>query len=367
MKKIQPPKKLWLSAFHFLKINEGKTILWDYKNHTQFEIEKNHLGRLREYSNGSVYSDSALDQEILQSGILTEEPPNTKWGWDWLAHIYHYGTCHPLVPQTGSTEEQKLEYAQSYANYCASLSSTQPEIDVIKGGERISLPAPNLEAFESTSLWESLAKRRTCRDFDASSISVSDIADLMFSTFGDQKTSDPSMPQDVSVYGYHRTSPSAGGLQCTEPYLWAINIEGLDAGLYHYLSRSHQLEVIAEKPPDHPIGTYLCNQHWANDMAFAIIMTCRMEKMWWKYPHSRAYRPMLMDVGHLSQTLSLCITAKGLHPWITGYFHDKEIADLLLCENETEQPILLVGAGKGTGSSLDREIRKKFSNQGESK
>jgi len=208
------------------------------------------------------------------------------------------------------------------------------------------------------SLWDTLKQRRTCRDFDGSSVSLSRISTLLFAVFGDQQSPDPSIPDNLLVYGYRRTSPVAGGLQSTEPYIWIMNVEGLAPGLYHYLSCRHQLEIVSHDDIPYPIGTYLCNQNWANDMAFAVIMTCRFDKMWWKYPHSRAYRPMLMEVGHLSQTLNLCITAMGLKPWLTGYFHDKEIAELLHCEDEVEHPIFLVGAGNGSGSSLSRSERE---------
>lgn len=67
---------------------------------------------------------------------------------------------------------------------------------------------------------------------------------------------------------------------------------------------------------------------------------------------------MLLDVGHLSQTANLLITALGLHPWLTGYFHDKEINELLEVNLPSEQVIFLVGAGNGTGSSYTTEVRE---------
>ncbi len=350
----------WLENYHFLKINDGKLILWNYKSHEQFELDAEHLARLIEFSQGALLSNTALDQEIFGTGILLKNKPVSKWGWDWLAQIFHFGTCHPTSPTSGVTDELIAEYNKSYTEYCASIAHNEPEVEIIKGGKIYQLPPPDLNSFESVSFWETLTRRRTCRDFDSSSVNLSDISDMLFATFGDQRSPDPSTPKNVKVYGYRRTSPAAGGLQCTEPYLWAINVIGLPAGIYHYLSCKHQLEAIDGIKPEHPIGTYLCNQHWANDLAFAVIMTCRMDKMWWKYPHSRAYRPMLMDVGHLSQTLNMCITAKKLHPWITGYFHDKEIAELLSCDQEHEQPMLLVGAGRGLGSSFSRESTDQF-------
>lgn len=108
------------------------------------------------------------------------------------------------------------------------------------------MPDFDSEELENTSLWSSLSSRRTCRDFDGKPVPIKKIATLLYCAFAEVNTK-TDLP-DLSVYGYKRTSPSAGGLQSTEPYLWAINIEGLAPGIYHYLSQRHELEYIDELP-----------------------------------------------------------------------------------------------------------------------
>lgn len=351
-------RKRWLDSWHFIKVHQGKLIFWDYKNHNQFEIEPAYLSRLVELSAGAVLKNNSIDNDLLDAGILVDHQKQWKWGWDWLSHIFHNGTCHPSMPQRGISKDISDEYARSYLTYCESLKHSMPQIEVLKNGKLIELNEVENIKFESLSLWDTLKRRRTCRDFDGTSIDLQDASNILHAAFGDQKSSDPTLPAEISVYGYKRTSPSAGGLQCVEPYLWVMNINGLKPGIYHYLSQRHQLEVISDRLPECTLGEYLCNQQWANDMAFAIIITCRLDKMWWKYPHSRAYRAMLMEVGHISQTLNLCIVASGLHPWMTGYFHDKEIAELLACDPDIEIPMFVVGAGNGSGSSMPRNERE---------
>lgn len=200
-----------------------------------------HLARMQEYSKGSIYDASTIDQELLDSRAIGQESQVSKWKWDWLAHIFHYGTNHPFIPEEKSVDEQTNQYSQSYAEHCQSISSQAPPVDLVKGGSLISLPPPDTKCFARTSLWDALSKRRTCRDFDGSAATLRDLSDLLFATFGDQMTPDPTLPENVRVYGYRRTAPSAGGLQCTEPYIWVMNVSGLEPGIYHYLSRSHQL------------------------------------------------------------------------------------------------------------------------------
>lgn len=107
----------------------------------------------------------------------------------------------------------------------------------------------------------------------------------------------------------------------------------------------------------HALGDLLVGQHFASDLAFGIFLTSRFDKMWWKYPHSRAYRVSLLEIGHLSQTFQLAATGMGLRTWLSAAFKDSEVAHLLHLDNPNEQPILFVGAGQSNGDDLDIESR----------
>jgi SagB-type dehydrogenase family enzyme len=348
-------KKKWLSDDIFLIIKEGSIYLWDYKNHAQYEISAVELERLARFSEGDWLRDTNEDRSIHESGILLDAKPLDDWGWDALSKIFHIGTCHPNPPSPDKPE-MYIEYARSYLNFCKTLHKDEPLMSSIKGGQQTLLPSPDLDLIQKASLWDTLLARRTCRDFYDCPSSLLALATILYGTLADKKEVDYDAPVGAQKFGFRRTSPSAGGLQATEGYVWARNVEGLAPGLYHYISEQHILEYVRNLPPE-PISSYLCGQHWANNLGFAILFTSRFDKLWWKYPHSRAYRPMLIDVGHLSQTANLLITALGLQPWLTGYFHDKEINQLLELNTPTEQIIFLVGAGHGSGSSYTKETR----------
>ena len=87
-------------------------------------------------------------------------------------------------------------------------------------------------------------------------------------------------------------------------------------------------------------------------MAFGIYITARLNKYWWKYKHSRSYRIMLLDIGHVSQTLLLSCTAAQLKTWQTGAFLDSEIEQLLGIDGYNESVILYVGAGHGSNDAF---------------
>ncbi|MGD7409563.1 nitroreductase family protein, partial [Ralstonia pseudosolanacearum] len=98
------------------------------------------------------------------------------------------------------------------------------------------------------------------------------------------------------------------------------------------------------------LGPLLCAQNFANDLSYGVFVTSRFDKMWWKYPHSRAYRVALLDIGCLTQTFPLVCTAKGIQSWPTGYFIDHEINPLLDLDTNVESVMFFLGAGKGDGA-----------------
>ncbi|WP_460117862.1 SagB family peptide dehydrogenase [Pseudomonas sp. S2_C03] len=350
--------KKWLSSEVFVILKDGTAYLWDYRNHTQYEISSTEFERLVKFSAGDFIKTTADDKAIENSGVLLDSQPPDDWGWDVLSKIFHIGTSHPNPP-TPDRPDMYVEYAKSYLEFCQSIHKKEPEFSLIKGGARTILPPPNIVAIQQASLWDTLSNRRTCRDFIDKPMSLLALATVLYGTLADKKEPDNDSPVGARKFGFRRTSPSAGGLQATEGYVWVRNVEGLDTGIYHYLSEQHTLEKVRDLPPE-IISTYLCGQYWSNNLGFAIFFTSRFDKLWWKYPHSRAYRPMLIDIGHLSQTANLLITALGLHPWLTGYFHDKEINELLDLKTSSEQVIFLVGAGHGSGSSYTKEVRELF-------
>lgn len=350
-------KEKWLSDDLFLLFRSGAAVVWDYKNHKQFEITDAEFVRLKEFSAGEILTNSLQDQLFDKAGLLSDlTSTENGWGWDVLSKIFHVGTSHPNPP-TADDPTKHIEYAKGYLDFCKSIEGDIPNLVNTKGTTRTLLPAPDYSVIKDSNLWESLLARRTCRDFFDTPVSLNDFSLLLKGTLGTIEAPDYDAPLGVQRFGFRRTSPSAGGLQATEGYVWVRNVTGIDPGIYYYASGSHYLELVAELPSE-PISTYLCGQHWANNLGFSLFFTANFDRLWWKYPHSRAYRPMLMDIGHLSQTFNLLATALGLQTWLTGYFHDREINELLKLQQPNEQTLFLVGAGHGSGSSYDPVVRK---------
>ncbi|AAU90639.1 conserved hypothetical protein [Methylococcus capsulatus str. Bath] len=97
-----------------------------------------------------------------------------------------------------------------------------------------------------------------------------------------------------------RCNPSSGNLHPTEGYVVCQNLDGLDDGIYHYLSRDHALECRARATPDTADGPSrlligLSSIHWREA---------------WKYGE-RAFRYCQLDTGHAIGALRYAAAALG--------------------------------------------------------
>ncbi|MDC6179764.1 hypothetical protein C2I33_14385 [Ralstonia solanacearum] len=332
----------------FLRIIDGKLVLWNYTNHEQYEIDIHHLERMMQLSNGAEAECSPIDEAIAESGCLDRADPES-WGWDCLSRIFHIGTQIGLRP--GESMPTDDGYS-GYIEYCASIAHKIPRLTVERDGDVVPLPPPELANLERLTLRQALERRQTCRAFDREARSLEEVATALWATFG---TVHGDIRKDLEAQGlmpvgYRRTSPSGGSLHPSEAYLVAMRITGLAPGIYHYRSHKHELSVVRRGFDPEQLGPLLCAQNFANDLAYGVFVTSRFDKMWWKYPHSRAYRVALLDIGCLTQTFQLVCTAQGIQSWPTGYFIDHEINQLLDLDTDVESVMFFLGAGNGNGA-----------------
>ncbi|HRQ66412.1 MAG TPA: putative peptide maturation dehydrogenase [Xanthomonadaceae bacterium] len=221
-----------------------------------------------------------------------------------------------------------------------------------EAGTRIVLAPPRRTAID-----ELLGRRVTCRNWDLERpLDTATIADLMHRVHAAQAVHQAAPTASV----LKKTSPSGGSLHPTEAYLLVRHVEGVVPGLYHYHAGEHALEPLpwpdalatslvarqraarGEPPQEGAISpgddaalrdfasALLAGQHWFGDAHVLVFMTSRFRRHTWKYRHhAKALRVLLLDVGHLSQTLYLSATEFGLGAFITGAVNDVEIEQAL--------------------------------------
>ncbi|OVZ94555.1 nitroreductase [Yersinia frederiksenii] len=349
--------------FIFIAIINGKLILWDYRHHNQYEINSDYIKRIKELANGDKFTDSLIDKNIMDSKILDGDDRDMfYWGWDCLSKIFHIGT--QVILDKGMELPTDDSY-EGYVNYCASIADKIPELDYQRSGETIPLPNPDKNFLFDKRLMDTLFARKTSREFKRETVSLQEVAEVLFWTFGTPHGSKRTEMEVAGLksIGYRRTSPSGGSLQTSEAYLVALNIIGLASGIYHYQSHRHELTLVSTDINGEKLGSLLCAQMFAKDLAFGIFITSCFKKMWWKYPHSRAYRVALFDIGCLVQTFQLITTAMQLGSWPTGYFLDREINKLLGVNEVEESVMFFLGAGPSSGSSFSPKLLETIKRQ----
>jgi len=354
-----------LNSYLFFIIQNGKIICWDYKNHQQYEIDKEHFNRLVKFSRKEKLPLLEIDQELLVAKLIVSAIQEDEWNWDLLSKIYHFGT--QIIKETVDDENEidSKSFSSEYLKLSEEILPTSPPLLIERGGKKIILPPPDNTFLENYSLLACLKERKTCRSFNKESISIQTVSTLLASVFGVIRSDDEEYKQfGYQQIGLRKSSPSGGGLHSTEAYLLAQHVNGLAKGIYHYQSHNHVLTLIQAIDITSRIPDLFCGQYFARDLSMGIFLTSRFDKLWHKYPHSRAYRVALLDAGHLSQTFQLVSTSLKLNPWLTGAFIDEEVIELLKINNICEQPLFFLGAGYGPKSALDPITKNLLSEDG---
>ena len=137
-----------------------------------------------------------------------------------------------------------------------------------------------------------------------------------------------------------RCNPSSGNLHPTEGYLISPALPGLEAGVYHYQSRDHQLEQRAAGP-----------LVWSGGVLLALTSIHWREA--WKYG-VRAFRYCQHDCGHALAALSYAGAALGWPVRLLAEWGDAQIAALTGADRdadfhgaESEAPDAIIWVGPG--------------------
>ena len=269
---------------------------------------------------------------VERQGARTVSPSLDEWE-PWLPHagLFHFGTRNQayLSPRAATLAFR----AQSRDTACP------PPTKSYGRRRRMALPAP---ADVRMPLDTALLARRTWRRFARRPVALADIATVLSLTWGAQQR----LRDDEGNRIVLKTSPSGGATHPIEVYLAAFNVAGLPRSLYHYDASRHALTRVRTVRVGFDPLRYLPQQPWYRGAAALFLMTAVIGRELWKYPTPRAYRALLIDAGHLTQTCCLVATALGLGPFCSMALDDSRIERDLGLDGATE--VALYAAGCGT-------------------
>jgi SagB-type dehydrogenase family enzyme len=216
----------------------------------------------------------------------------------------------------------------------------------------LALPAAQLPDLP---LADALLRRSSCRRFSGSAIAVAQLATLLHAAYGVLAT--------VELGGEfcERPVPSGGGLYPLELYVIAQNVDGLGAGVHHYVPLGHLLETVRpDALPSLLTAEMFLGQPYLIEAAALVVITATVERSMWKY-EDRGYRYILLEAGHVAQNVNLCAEALGLASLNLGGFLDEDLARLLKLDEERE--IALYGVAVGASDAADR-LQRRFPPEG---
>ncbi len=204
---------------------------------------------------------------------------------------------------------------------------------------KVTLPPPTTDS--GPRLWDMIAQRRSVRAYSTDEISKNELSQLIWATQG--------VTGVISDYQL-RAAPSAGALYPIETYLLVNRVSGIDAGLYHYPVKRHELELLKEGDYSLEVKAGALDQSIAQRAAVVFIWSALFPRSKWKYLQ-RAYRYVFLDAGHIAQNLALASEALGLGSCQIGAIYDDELNQLLDLDGVNESVIYLSSVGKSIRQS----------------
>jgi len=200
----------------------------------------------------------------------------------------------------------------------------------------VSLPEPGLKG--PISVEEALKSRRTNRSFSGRTLSLEQLAQILWAAYG--------VTDRRGGYAL-KTVPSAGALYPLDIYavVGAQTVSKIEAGVYRYKPESRALTRLAEGDRREDLGRAALGQMWLSRAPTVIVITGEYARCEVKYgPRGRNYT--LMEAGCAAQNIFLQAEALGLKAGIIGAFVDGSVTKTLGLP-PAHEPLLIMPVGYG--------------------
>ena len=187
---------------------------------------------------------------------------------------------------------------------CATRPAASGYPTPVPESEEIALPPPRLTG--DMALEEAIASRRSVREFTGEALSRSEISQLLWAS------------QGITDERGLRAAPSAGALYPLEVYI------ALPDGTYHYLPRSHAIQLVSERDLREDLWEAGLKQDALRQAPAIFVIAAIYERTEAKYG-DRAQRYVQMEAGHAAQNLLLQAVVLDLGAVPIGAFYDDQV------------------------------------------
>ncbi|WP_257450737.1 SagB/ThcOx family dehydrogenase [Archangium lipolyticum] len=264
-----------------------------------------------------------------------------QWNWDLKTAFYHFGIKNPqyLTPQATSL-------------WLTNRLSTTPIVPLYSTNERyktvVQLAPPQFDS----EILSVMRNRRSYRGFGDKPVTVEQLRDCLVAGVG--ITGFIESPLEGMGQIPLKMTPSAGGRNPYEAFVYARNVEELPRGVYHYSATENSLGLVNDSELPN-LGELVGGQPWFDNAAAAIFLVANFDRTMWKYPHPTGYRVVLIESGHIAQNMLLTATLHGLASAPTSAISDSLAERTLLLNSITQSVVytILLGPRSGQPSIVD--------------
>lgn len=345
-------KTLFPNPHILFYFNAEGIVAADCFNNIEYQIEPDYFTRILFWDGTNQEALKEIDKELLEASLVLSEPSTAKKNWqgDQLSYFCHLSSRNSPATTPELTEEMMTKgfLEMSAGKERLERPVNLPILDVI------ALPKANDQLLQDASFAQTLLQRMTCRSFNGKAITLEELATVLYYGFAPVHGKDWGEIEEAGFenLGTRRTSPSGTAMQFCEAYVAVCNVDGLEAGIYRYDGDQHELQLLRPGFTDQQFVYSVLDQFWTKGIAVGIYMVGDLQRLWVKNTQARGYNLMMIEAGHLSQTLLLCGTALGLKTWLTGSFRDQYLNRLFGVDGERQFAVGVVALGHGKATPV---------------
>ncbi|MCI1581911.1 MAG: SagB/ThcOx family dehydrogenase [Clostridium beijerinckii] len=204
------------------------------------------------------------------------------------------------------------------------------------------LPRVSEETVTNSNIYKCIGNRRSTRLYAERSMNLEELSYLLWATQGITETNKAGLTL--------RTVPCSGATHSFETYLFIMNVDGIQKGIYRYLPVEHKLLFMFELDEiDNKIDEITLEQpfvpNFAKKAAVLFAWSTTPYRSEWKFDIT-AHKKILIDVGHVCQNLYLASESIKAGACAIGIYDQKMIDTLLGLDGDEEFIIYLAAVGK---------------------
>jgi SagB-type dehydrogenase family enzyme len=199
-------------------------------------------------------------------------------------------------------------------------------------GQPIALPEVDTDG--EVSLEQAIYRRQSVRDYAAQALTVAELGQLLWAARG--VTVD-------GISGPTRAAASAGGLYPVEAYAAVRRVDGIDAGVYYYDARNHELDRVHRGNVQRELFRAALGQAPVRDAPVVVVLGADYSVTEQRYGERGVERYVHMDAGHAAQNVLLQAAALGLGATPIGAFRGDRVKATLDIPTE---PLYIIPVGR---------------------